>query len=374
MLKNVLITTLFFLLGCGVAEKKPPIVVKEVPTFKLMYVKIDKDSFIKSEQVKVFTITDGIADTSKGQISILDLEDTRSEFRLFINTPNGEKVRVLNIKPKYKDGIWLQEGKYHIEVSAKKHQTYKKWIQLNKDTSLTIKLKRQKNISVGTVSWSSKSGVKYIDGLYWQDQAVNKVNKMNWDKANKYCKALIIKSGRVYIDDFKLPSESELISLYKSNSRLDYSGSICWSSSINEKHTDFAKYVFINNKKSGWYKKSGSSYVRCVAHRNYSEQLSLLELAKLLQKEKKRSFLDALESSIKIKYGEPVVKNVFYDSRKKSLSFTLRSQKYDSNKKYFYNKKHTVPMKYHPKSLHFKPKVTFDVINDKLVFKSITNH
>lgn len=373
MLKTVLTIIFIFLIGCSVTEKKPPIIVKNAPTIKLMYVKVDKESFIKSEQVKVFDVVDDIANTSKGPISIFNLEEQRSEFRLFINTPNGEKIKILNIKPKYEDGIWLQAGKYHIEVSAKKYQTYKEWIHLTQDTSLNIELKRQKNISVGTVTWSSQVGTKYIEGLYWQDQAVNKSNKMDWHKAKKYCKELVIKNGKTQIDDFELPNESELFSLYRSNSLLDYSGNICWSSSSDEKHLDFAKYVYINSKRSGWYNKTGKSYVRCVSRRNYPQNLSLLELAKLIQKEKKYKFLDALESSVKIKYGEPIVKNVIYDSRKKSLSFTLRSQKYDANKKYFYNKKHTIPMKFHPKSLKFKPEVIFDVINDKLVFKSITN-
>lgn len=374
MLKIVLVTFLFFMLGCGVAEKKLPVVVKDVQTFTLMYVKVDKEPFVKSEQIKVFDVINGIANTSKGQISILDLEDKRSEFRLSISSPNGERIRILNIKPKYKDGMWLKAGKYHIEVSTKKYATHKRWIKLTEDTSLDIVLKRQKNVSVGTVIWSTQIGTKYIDGLYWQDQAVNKQNKMNWYEAKDYCKMLVISNGKVNINDFELPTESELFRLSKSNSKLDYSGNICWSSSTDDKHTNFAKYVYINSKKNGWYNKEGSTYVRCVSRRNYPESLSLSGLTKLLQKEKKYKFLAALESAVKIKYGEPVIRNVVYDSKKKSLNFTLKSQKYDSKKKYFYNKKHTIPMKFHPKTLKFKPEVTFDVINDKLVFKSITNY
>ena len=374
MLKIVLFLLLILLAGCSVAEKKTPAIIKDVQTFKFMYVKVDKTPFIKSEQIKVFDVIDGIANTSKGQIPILDLEDKRSEFKLFVNSPNGSRTRILNIKPKYRDGMWLKAGKYHIEVSAKQYNTHKKWINLTKDTNLTIVLKRPKNISIGTVVWSTQTGTKYIDGLYWQDQAVNKSNKMNWHKAKDYCKRLVINNGKVDIDDFDLPTESELFLLSKSNSKLDYSGNICWSSSSDDKHTNFAKYVYINSKKNGWYNKEGTTYVRCVSRRNYPENLSLPQLTKLLQKKKKYKFLHALESAMKIKYGEPVIKNVVYNSRKKSLSFILKSQKYDANKKYFYNKKHTVPMNFHPKSLNFKPEVAFDVINDKLVFKSITNY
>ena len=370
MLKIVFIFTLLFMLGCGTTEKKAPIVIDE-PKYTLMYVKVDRAPFIKSEQIKVFSIVDGVATTSKGQISSIDLEDKQSEFRLYVNSSNGQRIRILNIKPKYKDGIWLKSGKYHIEVSAKKHVTYKKWINLDKDINLTIILKRQENISLGFVEWKSQIGIKYIDGLYWQDQAVNKKKKMDWNDAKNYCENLVVNNGKVDIDDFTLPTESELLSLSKSNSLLDYSGSISWSSSSDKEHTNFAKYVYINNKKNGWYNKKGFTYVRCVSRRNYPQKLTLLELTKLISKEKSYKFIDALESAVQIKYGKPIVKNVVYNSRKKNLSFTLKSQKYDSEKNYFYNKAHKIPMKFHPKTLKLSPIVEFEVINDKLIFKTI---
>ena len=371
MLKMVLIAVLLFMIGCGVAEKKAPIIVKDEPTYTLMYVKVDREPFIKSERIKVFSIVDGMADTSKGPISSADLEDKRSEFRLYVNSPNAQKTRILNIKPKYKDGIWLKSGKYHIEISAKKYITHKEWIDINQDTSLVISLKRQKDISLGFVEWKSQVGIKYINGLYWQDQAVNKKKKMNWADAKDYCENLVVKNGKVNIDDFTLPTESELLTLSKYNSALDYTGSICWSSSSDKEHTNYAKYVYINNKKNGWYSKKGITYVRCVSRRNYPEKLTLLELTKRISKEKDYKFIDALESAVQIKYGKPIVKNVIYNSRKKNLSFILKSQKYDSKKNYFYNKTHSIPMKFHPKTLRLNPVVEFEVINDKLIFKTI---
>ena len=370
MLKIVFISVLLFMIGCGVAQKKAPIVIDE-PTYTLMYVKVDRAPFVKAEQVKVFTIIDGVASTSKGNIASTDLEDKQSEFRLYINSPNGKTIKILNIKPKYKYGMWLKSGKYHIEISAKKHVTYKIWVNLNQDINLAIALKRKKNVSLGFITWKQQVGIKYIDGLYWQDQAVNKKKKMNWNDAKDYCEKLVINNGKVDIDDFTLPTESELLSLSKSNSTLDYTGSICWSSSSDEEHVNFAKYVYINSKKNGWYNKKGTTHVRCVSRRNYPQKLSLLELTKLISKEKNYKFIDALESAVQIKYGKPIVKDVVYDSRKKNLSFTLKSQKYDSKKNYFYNKVHKIPMKFHPKTLKLNPVIQFEVINDKLIFKMI---
>jgi hypothetical protein len=50
---------------------------------------------------------------------------------LFIDTePKYAKIRVLNIKPKFHQGIRLPIGQYHIEISAKNYETKKQWIEL----------------------------------------------------------------------------------------------------------------------------------------------------------------------------------------------------------------------------------------------------
>ncbi len=48
---------------------------------------------------------------------------------LYIDTdPENTKIRILNIRSKFYQGIFLLPGKYHIEVSAKGYITRKKWI------------------------------------------------------------------------------------------------------------------------------------------------------------------------------------------------------------------------------------------------------
>lgn len=48
---------------------------------------------------------------------------------LYIDTdPENSKIRILNIRSKFYQGIFLLPGKYHIEVSAKGYITRKKWI------------------------------------------------------------------------------------------------------------------------------------------------------------------------------------------------------------------------------------------------------
>jgi len=58
-------------------------------------------------------------------------------------TPDDAKVRILNIGPKYVDGIHLPPGRYHLEVSRPSFQTVTKWITLpagdEKVVSITLK-------------------------------------------------------------------------------------------------------------------------------------------------------------------------------------------------------------------------------------------
>lgn len=57
-----------------------------------------------------------------------------------VTTPNDARVRIMNIKPVYEDGIELDDGKYDIEVTKPGYLTYRKWIVVDKKTILTVDL------------------------------------------------------------------------------------------------------------------------------------------------------------------------------------------------------------------------------------------
>jgi formylglycine-generating enzyme required for sulfatase activity len=51
--------------------------------------------------------------------------------RLFVETvPEGATVRILNIKPKFVQGMELEPGRYHVEVAAEEYETERRWIEL----------------------------------------------------------------------------------------------------------------------------------------------------------------------------------------------------------------------------------------------------
>ncbi|MBF0274095.1 MAG: DUF3568 family protein [Nitrospinae bacterium] len=59
--------------------------------------------------------------------------------------PENAKIRILNIKEPFRQGILLQPDSYHIEVSSPEYKTKDFWIELKKseDKFLEVKLKEE---------------------------------------------------------------------------------------------------------------------------------------------------------------------------------------------------------------------------------------
>ena len=69
---------------------------------------------------------------------------TPSKGRIYIDTQPGDaKVRILNIGPRFSQGMDLEAGRYHVEVSASGYETKKVWVSLDsgEDKNLDIRLK-----------------------------------------------------------------------------------------------------------------------------------------------------------------------------------------------------------------------------------------
>lgn len=80
----------------------------------------------------------------KGTTGWISMYDTKmatnhlqSNFRsqiayLYIETlPENSRIRILNIRPKFYQGIKLKPNKYHVEVSAVGYVTEKKWVTIS---------------------------------------------------------------------------------------------------------------------------------------------------------------------------------------------------------------------------------------------------
>lgn len=54
--------------------------------------------------------------------------------------PAAARIRILNIKPQFKQGIELKAGRYHVEVTAPGHSKYLEWISLKAGETRTLQI------------------------------------------------------------------------------------------------------------------------------------------------------------------------------------------------------------------------------------------
>jgi formylglycine-generating enzyme required for sulfatase activity len=87
--------------------------------------------------------------------------------QLYIKTiPPDAQVRILNIKPPYRDGIELEPGDYHVEVSKDGFMTERKWIRVSAEKDTVDELQLREITSRSDES-GARGGTKISDT--WRD-------------------------------------------------------------------------------------------------------------------------------------------------------------------------------------------------------------
>ena len=73
----------------------------------------------------------GDAALAKGDFGFKAMSAKPRRSRLYVDTqPKEATIRILNIGPRFSQGIALEPGRYHLEVSADGHRQHKEWITL----------------------------------------------------------------------------------------------------------------------------------------------------------------------------------------------------------------------------------------------------
>jgi len=84
---------------------------------------------------------------------------------LYVDTvPLEASVKILNIKPKFTQGMELQNGKYHVQVSAPGHITCHTWFEVKKSQKNYLKIELSKNViqvSEARTRYNNASGGAY---------------------------------------------------------------------------------------------------------------------------------------------------------------------------------------------------------------------
>ena len=78
-------------------------------------------------------------------------------------TPADATVKILNIGPRYEDGIKLEPDRYHVEVSKAGYQTVRQWVGLtDSNREIEIALEKKKGPSRGDIWTDPATGMEFV--------------------------------------------------------------------------------------------------------------------------------------------------------------------------------------------------------------------
>ena len=178
-----------------------------------------------------------------------------NKYNLIVDAPFGSIVRIMNIKPVYKDCIALKKGKYHIEIVKDGCKKYSKWISLDENTNLNIKLEKilkidkigiEKN-ELKNAGYNKKALEKFIKKYPKSDRALIAHNRIG----------IIKKKFRSY-SPHSLIGLSNCIGFYPKNlvekmlnisTSLEYWNSIRWSGSCKNNLMDSRGVLYFKSDK-----------------------------------------------------------------------------------------------------------------------------
>jgi hypothetical protein len=209
-------------------------------------------------------------------LEAIDELKSKNEFTITINTiPKDAKVQIMNIVPRYYDGMKLNIGRYKIRVSKRGYIPKVGYVTLDKNLDANITLTKYIKKEQQPI-WNDPT-----TGLTWQVK-IDK-NMFSFDEAKEYCRNLNLAS----IANWKLPNKKEIMSILTKkpydNKRI-YSGKtyikkplldsmsmpfqMFWSSTTYYRDGANGWHVDFYHGDGVWFDKSSKFYARCVTSDN----------------------------------------------------------------------------------------------------------
>lgn len=248
-----------------------------------MFKRSEYNSFVLSILVVLVLSICSCNAAPKKKDTILSNDKSDSEFTIYVNTQEDVNVKILNIDKPYQRGMLLKQGTYQIEASKEGFATKTITIQHERNFIYPIVLEQDNEalfLAKGNIIWeegnSSLLNVQFTDGYIWYKE--NNPGNLGYSEVNTYCQYLKIEYHEVIFENFRVPSKSELVSLYKSSLPLDYKDGYIWSS-FKEKD----KYWYMDHGKNGrgaFTQRNRYTYPLCVQKNTlFDHNLTLIQLA-----------------------------------------------------------------------------------------------
>ena len=227
--------------------------------------------------------------------------------RLFVKVePTDARVRILNISPKFYQGMELVPGSYNVETSKQGYITQEKWVDLGAGENRRFEVRlEQLQVSIQPATTytrpsSSTSNVMERDGIYVAyANGIVKDTKTGlewkagpdkdttWDEARSWVQSLNLDGG-----GWRMPTMDELEGLYKKGmgshnitSLLKTTSPYLWIWSGEAQGSSDARYFYFYNGDRSWYSRDYSGGVRGFAVRSQQgSKKQEIEVAGLQQK------------------------------------------------------------------------------------------
>lgn len=144
-----------------VLENPKPLIVRGcIAVFLVLFLSACISTESSKIKVDYSPITDALKEIKSRMVNGDEKQDKKEVIKedkkpenhgaLYVSTqPESSRVRIMNIKPVFHQGIVLGPGQYLIEVSHQGYETYKKWITLgsNESKSLNVNLSPEQTIN-----------------------------------------------------------------------------------------------------------------------------------------------------------------------------------------------------------------------------------
>ena len=180
-----------------------------------------RDGVVTGSELGLY-LSDRISKVTAGQLypqygRIAQFENNRGDYvfqrtdrpleiaRLFVTTKPAATIRIMNIKPRFEQGIELQPGKYWLEVSAKGYETVNRWVGLaaGEDKSFDIQLSREQTEMTNSLGMQF---VRIRPGQFMMGSPANESGRSSDETVHrvKLTRPFFMQTTEVTVDQFRM--------------------------------------------------------------------------------------------------------------------------------------------------------------------------
>ncbi len=183
---------------------------------------------------------------------------------LTINTsPPDARVRILNIAPKFRQGMELKPGRYHLEVSKVGFQKHLEWIDISNDLTHQIKLTKAPEQPVKLpkpISGKIPGYVALPGGCFQMGSPKQERGRDSDEKLHKVCvNSFFMASKEVTVGEFRRFVKA---TGYRTDAERKHKKSGCYSFNQTSKQWNWQQNIFWDHT---GYQQNDSNPVTCVS-------------------------------------------------------------------------------------------------------------